>query len=260
VTGETAAISILHRDLCADSRRRIARVTEHLDLDVETIQLPEELDGYPVSHWISPAAYLRLGLDRGARGAATVVYLDCDLIAVAPIDELLAVEPDAPVAAAVDVTHPTVGSGTAIPGFVDLGIPSSRPYFNSGVMVVDMEAWQRDDVAGRCRRFLADHPEHIMYWDQDALNVVLDDRWTRLAPEDNAVVLGGMEAALRERGDDASLQMIAHAADIETRARILHFAGPLKPWSPDCPPFPARDRYLDQARLLAAFERERTRA
>jgi lipopolysaccharide biosynthesis glycosyltransferase len=259
LTADDVDVAVLHRELGVEQRRRIALVAERLGLDVEPIEVAEDVNRYPLSHWVSAAAYLRLSLDRGTRGASEIVYLDCDLIAVAPVGELLTVKPGPLLAAAVDITHPTVGSGHAIPGFEALGIPPTRRYFNSGVMVIDVAAWELGDISDRCRRFLVDHPEHVMYWDQDALNVVVDDRWTCLEPELNAIALGGLEGALRERGDDASLRMLKDATDIESRATILHFAGPLKPWNPVCPDFPARDRYLDQARRLADIERGRAR-
>ena len=121
-------------------------------------------------------------------------------------------------------------------------------------MVVDVARWLAADVPGRCRQFLLDHPEHVRFWDQDALNVALEDRWTRLAPEFNAIPLAVFDAELRSRNGGADAHLADAGAAIEARARILHFAGPVKPWNPHCPPFAARDRYRGYAAALARVE------
>src|SRR6185436_3309184 len=108
VTSQSARIAVLHTDLTAEDGARVARVADRLALDVGMHRIGGD-ERYPVSDWISPAAYLRLRMADAADGADRLVYLDCDLVAVEPLDELLAVEPDGPLAAAVDITNPTVG-------------------------------------------------------------------------------------------------------------------------------------------------------
>lgn len=278
VTADDAQVGVLHPGLPPAAADRVRRVGEALGLDVELFEAEADPDRYPVTDWITAAAYLRLRLAEAARGAAQVLYLDCDLIATGPIGELLATDLDAPVGAVRDVSHPTVGSGEGIPGFERLGIPADRDYLNSGVLLVDLARWRREQVAERCERFLVEHPEHVRFWDQDALNVVLDDGWTRLPPAFNALplsmfaptdqVVGGSTGAdvepdpakveaylgpfLAERG--YQLEFLPDALAAERGARILHFAGPLKPWRRgfDAPWLAAR--YQRAAAWLAEVE------
>ena len=109
VTSQNARIAVLHTDLTAEDGARVALVAGRLALDVGVHRIDGGDERYPVTDWISPAAYLRLRMAEVADGADRLVYLDCDLVAVEPLDELLAVEPDGPLAAAVDITNPTVG-------------------------------------------------------------------------------------------------------------------------------------------------------
>ncbi len=66
LTADDAVVSVLHRDLPNEVASHIEAVGTALGLDVRTARVSAELERYPVSQWISPAAYLRLHLDRGA--------------------------------------------------------------------------------------------------------------------------------------------------------------------------------------------------
>jgi lipopolysaccharide biosynthesis glycosyltransferase len=110
-------------------------------------------------------------------------------------------------------------------------------------MLVNVEAWVANDIAEQCRAFLTERPEYVRLADQDALNVVVADQWRRLPLEWNVVPISayikGNEDAYRA-GDILPLD---DALALEERARILHFAGPFKPWNPAFPPGPVLDRY-----------------
>ena len=82
-------------------------------------------------------------------------------------------------------------------------------YFNSGVMVIDMQSWRELEVGKQVMDLLVgDLPTRSV--DQDALNAVLWDRFVPLEPEWNA--------AGRWVSTDAG------------KARIVHFVGDEKPW------------------------------
>lgn len=253
ISGENAAIGVLGYELGDDQRDRILRVGEALGHDVEVIAVDGDLSRFPVTHWISPAAYSRLHLADACRGASTVVYLDCDLVAVRPITELLTAC-DGAIAAVRDMSNPVLEGGEALPGFERLGIPGSREYFNSGVLQVDVAEWAARDIARRCAEFLIEHPDHVQFWDQDALNVVIDDAWKRLPLEFNALPLSLYQPKLQSAYKWEHVMPLADALAVEQRARILHFAGPYKPWAPGFPDHPVRLRYDTYRARLAKIE------
>ena len=180
--GRSTPITVIHCELGPDAQARIRRVAAALDLDVDIVALAPQPQRFPLSGWITPAAYLRLRLGEAGLDASHAVYLDCDLIAVGDVTEIISTKPTETVAAAADLSHPLVRCGEGLPGYEQLGIDGSREYLNSGVLVIDLDRWERADTAARCTRFLVEHPEHVAFWDQDALNYVLDDGWQRLAP------------------------------------------------------------------------------
>src|SRR5690606_19423752 len=88
VTADDALVGVLHPGLSPAAADRVRRVGGAVGLDVELFEAEADPDRYPVTDWISAAAYLRLRLAEAARGAPRVLYLDCDLIATGPVGEL----------------------------------------------------------------------------------------------------------------------------------------------------------------------------
>ncbi len=62
----------------------------------------------------------------------------------------------------------------------ELGLNPGDHYFNSGVLVIDLEAWRRESLASRFLKCLEQHDSHVWCWDQYALNVVLAGHWSAL--------------------------------------------------------------------------------
>jgi lipopolysaccharide biosynthesis glycosyltransferase len=103
-------------------------------------------------------------------------------------------------------------------------------YFNSGVMLIDVDRFVRDDVAARALRWLAEAERPPRYPDQDALNHVIAGDWLRLERSWN----------LFKHGQEREFTN----ADYEG-ANIAHYAGP-KPWvHPNHPGAPHYRRYQD---------------
>ena len=92
-------------------------------------------------------------------------------------------------------------------------------YFNSGMMVIDVDKYRHYAVAARALRWLAERPERPQWPDQDALNTVVGHRWYRLDRRWNWAFCGAPY-------DEQPLT----AAHYEN-AFIAHFTGQGKPWS-----------------------------
>ena len=65
-------------------------------------------------------------------------------------------------------------------------LDADAPYLQSGVMVFDWQATLELGILAEARRFITQNPERCVEApDQDALNAVLQDRWTPLDPRWN---------------------------------------------------------------------------
>lgn len=143
------------------------------------------------------------------------IWIDSDMVVCADLVDLWNV--DMRDHALLAVKESTVGR--TVPFAPDYGVPLDTPYFNSGLMVMDLVALRRVDFTVRALRFLQDHLGQLPYLDQDVFNVVGAGTWLPLDPLWNFVV--GAEP---------------HSLELVTRARarphpyIVHYASYPKPW------------------------------
>ena len=99
-----------------------------------------------------------------------VIYLDSDIIIKGSLDELWAVDLEKCIIAAV--TDPIVNNDRSVREKIRLA-PESK-YFNTGVLVIDLRHWRDARLGERALDFLVNHPELITWWDQCALNHILN--------------------------------------------------------------------------------------
>jgi lipopolysaccharide biosynthesis glycosyltransferase len=108
-------------------------------------------------------------------------------------------------------------------------------YFNSGLMLIEVEGFRSHDIARRTLEWLAARTSPPTWPDQDALNQIVGDSWVRLERSWNWFYCG---PAI---GDAVPLANEHYAA-----AHIAHFAGS-KPWNIyDHAGRPLYQRYADQ--------------
>jgi lipopolysaccharide biosynthesis glycosyltransferase len=246
---------VIYRRLTEANRRRIEFHARRLGLHVELCTTGRADDPYPVSDWVTDAVYLRLAIPDALSDIPLVLYLDCDLLVVRDLGPLLRQRLDGAVLAAVrNPSNPVLGVGDALPGWRDLGLAPSREYFNSGVMLLDLAECRRRGTFEKCYSFLEDMPQHVRFWDQDALNWAVDDDWLRLDRRWNTFPLSALSQLPAFRYVAEEIVPLRQLIDDEDTAAILHFAGPWKPWTPIFPESPARDLYRSFMRTVKEAE------
>lgn len=150
-----------------------------------------------------------------------VIWLDCDMLVLADLGELWTRSfGDASTLAVQDALVPLVSSRFGVGGYTEMGIDPRAPYFNAGMMVIDVDAWRRDDVSGGGLEYLRKFGDSVFFWDQEALNATLAGRWSALEPRWN------WSATL----DRLSIPSDRSHKPESGKARVVHFNGSLKPW------------------------------
>lgn len=237
-------------DLTADTRTKLEsalapfapRVSLHLlevpDIWVENLPLFKTMQ--PGS--LRPVMWYRLFLPQLLGEENKVLYLDCDTIVLRDLGELWDTSLDAkPLAAVTNPFHSHDTVGQSLP--FNLGLPNLEHYFNSGVMLLNLDYFRKNDIAGKVLAHGRAHPELIRFGDQDSLCAVLSHDRVRLSPRWNLLRLIMMSSLSRDLFDSAEL----HAA-IRTPA-IVHFEGGTKPWiNPSFHPYGRK--YLKYAKRL----------
>ncbi len=166
--------------------------------------------------WYTRAAYLRLFIPTLLpEHLDWCIYIDGDVVVQRNLFDLWKLRSsECPVLAVLNLSNPIFA--TASPKAYQLSnAPADTPYFNTGVLLINMSRWRSERIAERAIDLLSAHQEKMKWVDQDILNVIfagklgaLDESWNvQLFPLD-------------ER----------RKADLLPRAAILHHTGAAKPW------------------------------
>lgn len=117
------------------------------------------------------AAYYRLFLtDILPDTIDKVLYLDGDIIVRHSIIPLWQTNLNGyAVGVAIDSDEGTIEK------YNRLRYPNQKSYFNSGVMLINLEYWRKNDVKRDFLDYLSKYSERIIHADQDILNVIFQD-------------------------------------------------------------------------------------
>lgn len=221
-------ILLLHLGLSAGALSLIAESIQNASLTCV------DCSGKIPSSWYVPryftsAVYLRLLAPELLPDDHRCVYLDGDILVRHDPRPLHDIDLRGRTLGAVrSRTTPFLASPDGIAQWLELGLQSTAPYFNSGVLAIDLERWRRLDVTARAADFLERFGESTTMADQDALNVAVSNDWLPL---------------------DRGWNYITHVTnyflqqpEIEPHdPSIVHFAGDAKPWLPGIQPLHAEE-------------------
>lgn len=175
-----------------------------------------------------------------------VIYLDADLIIRADLGKLWDLDLNGtPCLAAQDCAAPYfdsaiavanfarcgrhLGSVQPVPNYRELGLDPRTPYLNSGVLLVDLDVWRREDFSSRMIDCLDRNREHVRWWDQYALNVVMAGQWGALDVRWNQ----GANAFSYPSWSQSPFDRTTFEA-LRDDPKIIHFTTQYKPWLVTC--------------------------
>jgi lipopolysaccharide biosynthesis glycosyltransferase len=220
-----------------------------------------EIADLGISHHITHTAYFRLLAARLLpESIDKVIYLDSDVLVKGDLTELWNQDVgDNYCLAAVDISCPFINAYeaqkelgslkkslpylnviTPIGNWRELGLKGSDPYFNSGVMVLNIARWREEKIDQKLLACLRDNPAFVWCWDQYALNVVFSGQWGKLPAKWN-------QGAHTFEYPDESFGPIdaAEFAEMRDRPAVVHFTTEFKPWK--FRPFhPDREAFYEQ--------------
>jgi lipopolysaccharide biosynthesis glycosyltransferase len=234
--GNDLHVYILHEVLDPLERAKLVGYLGTFLPSVSLLQVePELLRDFPVFGHISIATYFRLLLPSILPPILKrVLFIDSDVVINGSLQ---------------DLWH-TPMKGYAMAAVTDRNLDMQRerldlapdsPYFNAGVMLIDLDQWRNENVLERGMAFAKDNAHILNNWDQDVLNHLFEKRVLLMHQRWNAMShLWGLDPAwLEAQGGLNQEEQEAHDAPV-----VIHFAGGgfAKPWNYRCP-HPWKERY-----------------
>lgn len=197
---------------------------------------------------VSIVAYYRLALPFVLpTDIHKVLYLDVDMIVNKQIDNLYSIDiNDVALSACVDLNIDEVTLSK-------VGVPKEQ-YFNSGVLLINLDFWRRSHIAEGCFKFIIDNPDLITYWDQDALNATLHNVIPFMDITYNFLTTN-LEKQFYNDYSDEIKQRVLQCAQQPT---IIHFTAGEKPWKTICDsPYKSFFKYYKKKSLWADIPQEK---
>jgi lipopolysaccharide biosynthesis glycosyltransferase len=141
-----------------------------------------ELAAIPTAPFVSLAANGRFLLPTCLPGhVERAIYLDADVVVRQSLRELIAIDlKGRSIAAVRDTQYPTVSASHASAALRASGLSEADPYFNSGLLVIDVDRWRQRDVLNAASQWIGEHERNVSHHDQDALNAIFADDWLEL--------------------------------------------------------------------------------
>lgn len=228
---------LLNRSLEASDLQSIAGL-----IDTRSIVPPDAaLEKLPRQAGFPPEASFPLLLaDVLPDDVQRVLFLDPDLLVLDDIGDIWDIDLGGKtIAAARDLAIPTCSSPRGVKDCTARCIPDNAPYFNAGVMLIDVARWRSTQVSSRVRAYVDRHSGHTDFLHQEALNAVLWNDWHPLDQRWNLI------ASLTGRRYSPPMDIASPG--------IVHFAGRFKPWQLKIGG-PFAGRYLELLRELRLRE------
>lgn len=210
----TLNVYVISVDLSPDDKRKLfdswqtanTGVIKFIDFDLAQV---DKLRSTLLVKSKSP--YARFFIPEYLGDVSRCIYLDTDLIVCSDLNGLQLLDLQGKSSACV------IDGGIDTPEQQQrlrekLKLENPQQYFNSGVIVMDLDAWRERHIQSKALTIAQENYDLLDQMDQDALNIVLADDWLVLDPKWNT-----------SKGK----------ADIGFSDGIIHFLGKVKPWHAD---------------------------
>lgn len=174
--GRQAVVHVLDGGLAARTRRTIESVTQRMHPGTRTVFHPVEIQkfaGFNPGLGNSRMYYARLHIGSFV-SAERAIYLDADMVVLSDLTSLWEADMAGNTALAVpDLKIPVLRSDCPWPLSDAEG---AEPYFNSGMLLMDLKSWRRQNAEARAFELAAESGERCRLHDQTVINYVLRGR------------------------------------------------------------------------------------
>ena len=225
--GEAVELYLMHRGISEDGLQGLERQCVRLGFTLFPVRVDSALFRHaPVTKLYPQEMYYRLLAPRLLPAyLQKILYLDPDILVINPLRPLWETELEGRLFAAASHT----GMAEIATGVNRIRLGTDSDYFNSGVLLINLEAGREEIVPEEVFAFAAERGAGLLLPDQDILNAMYG---SRILPLDDS--LWNYDA----RNYSSYLLRTSGKTDMNwvmSNTAILHFCGRAKPWKPGYP-------------------------
>ena len=235
-------VFVLTEHLYESNKSKFTTLAEYYHQKIEVKEISSRIvSGLNESSRFPKSIYFRFLLPEMLPEADRVLYLDCDILVREDISEFYNTDLDGYACAAIEDQR---GDDITIHNRIFM----FSKYFNSGVLLMNLNYWRKHHVAQQLIDYLRQYPERCWFPDQDALNAVLEGK------------VKFMDYRYNMQGE-----MLSHRCYLQLSAQkwqkldeaignpaIIHFTDTNKPWYKECC-HPYRTEYQNLATSVACI-------
>lgn len=217
-------VNILGYQLSEDVKEKFYKLeTDTVKIKITEISNLDKFNGIKQSRYITPTALLKFDLPIIFKQDEKILYLDGDLLVQGDLLDFYNTSLDGYYGAVVkDAVTMTLYL------YHKSSVCENEDYFNSGVLLLNLEKMREDDCSRKLLDWRMDNGE--FYMDQDALNVILGDKVKYLNCWFNFLVFYPDKHNSEKLSNFYNTYVSPDKVADYKRAIILHYAGPKKPW------------------------------
>ena len=187
----------------------------------------------------------------------SLIYLDADIICKGSVEPLLNLDMEGNIVAAVIDVEMMQNRAVEVFGF------ETNSYFNSGMLYIDLKAWQQNNILEKIITIFSDETlaDKLTFPDQDALNLLLKGQVKFIERGYNTFYNFDDEPKVKRAGRYKEI--------IKDSTVFIHYVGVTKPWFSWAKEYPAvkyftdiynlspwRNQPLFEARTLKQFKKK----
>ena len=210
---------IVNNGLAAENQRRLTRLLPKNQGDIYFKKIPQgKLQKTPQSCY-PEIVYYRIMLPSVLPDLKKVLYLDSDIVVLKTLRDIWDVDLGDHSIAAIDCITEVLPNKWIVEKKAKLELPKSYKYFNSGVLLMNLDKMRSDDAENNVVDWIENNGDKIEFPDQDALNsIFFNDRLSLPFTYNAQVPIFASENRERIKGMD-----LADPA-------IIHYITDEKPW------------------------------
>jgi lipopolysaccharide biosynthesis glycosyltransferase len=220
-------VFVLHSELTEQDKARVSSaLSPDSKVSLRWLAVDEsEVKSLRAELHFSSANYFRLLLpELLPADVEQVLYLDSDTILRSDITELLQLfDPAFPLQACLDYSGSLGNPLIRLADPSAFGLAADAPYFNSGVLLMNLKQWRTERISRKILEFSSRNPQALWFVDQTPINIVLHGQIGMLPAHWNA-------QTVHPNVLNGEWNVPYLPQDLDS-ARLVHYTSEVKPWS-----------------------------